>query len=120
MEDNNEGKRAIKVMVIGCKLPQGIILEHPQDTENTVTLNGLNRALIIGADYATTEVDADFWGAWIDSNKDFPAVKSGAIFAAKNIASVASMAKEFEERKTGLEGMVPDDKSNGVVTADKE
>ena len=68
-----------KIVVVGCKLPHGITIEHPMDPTKTVELKGKNKALIVGADYASTEVDADFWEQWAAVNKEFPAVKSGAI-----------------------------------------
>lgn len=105
-------------VVIGCKLPNGIVLEHPLDPSNTVELKGLNRVAIIGADHATTQVDDDFWGAWEAVHKEFPALKSGAIFVAKSANDAAAIAKEFKGRKTGLEKMSKTDKKNGIKPAD--
>ncbi len=107
-----------KIVVVGCKLPHGITLEHPMDPTVTVELKGKNKALIVGADYATTEVDADFFEQWGAVNKEFPAVKSGAIFVAKSAADVAAVAREYADRKTGFEAM--DQKSHGVKPADKD
>ena len=107
-----------KIVVVGCKLPHGITIEHPMDPAKTVELKGTNKSLIVGAEYATTEVDADFFEQWAAVNKEFPAVKSGAIFVAKNAADVAAMAAEFKDRKTGFEAMDP--KSHGVKPADKD
>lgn len=107
-----------KIVVVGCKLPHGITIEHPMDPAKTVELKGKNKSLIVGAEYATTEVDADFFEQWAAVNKEFPAVKSGAIFVAKNAADVAAMAAEFKDRKTGFEAMDP--KSHGVKPADKD
>ena len=107
-----------KIVVVGCKLPHGITIEHPMDPTKTVELKGNNKSLIVGAEYATTEVDADFFEQWAAVNKEFPAVKSGAIFVAKSSADVAAMAAEFKDRKTGFEAMDP--KSHGVKPADKD
>lgn len=107
-----------KIVVVGCKLPHGITIEHPMDPTKTVELKGKNKSLIVGAEYATTEVDADFFEQWAAVNKEFPAVKSGAIFVAKNAAEVAAMAADFKDRKTGFEAMDP--KSHGVKPADKD
>jgi hypothetical protein len=100
---------------IGCKLPNGIILEHPANKAHKVELKGVSNVLVIGADYATTEIDADFWEAWEVKNKDYAPLKSGAIFAAKSGGEVAAIAKDFSARKTGLEPIVP--KSHGVEPA---
>lgn len=99
-----------KTVIVGCKLPHGIILEHPMDPSKTIEIKGQNKVVIIGADYATTEVDGDFFEQWLAVNKEFPAVKSGAIFVAKSSADVAAVAKEFAERETGFEPMRTDGK----------
>lgn len=109
-----------KLVTVGCKLPHGIVLHHPMDENIKVTLNGINKAVIIGADHATTEVDADFMEQWLAVHKEFPAIKSGAIFVAKNSAEVAAVAKDNRGRKTGFEKMKQDDPKNGVKPADKD
>lgn len=114
---------AAKIIVIGCKLPHGLILDHPLDPSKKVELNGLNRARIIGATYATTEVDADFWNEWKTVHKDFPAVQSGAIFEAKSQADAVAVAKELEGEKTGFEPMAQDgtdERAAGVKSVDKD
>jgi hypothetical protein len=110
-------------ITVGCKLPNGLVLEHPKNPDKTVILNGVNKAVISGIDYATTEVDEEFWNAWKESNDKFPALVSGAIFAAKGEANVKAVAKELKDEKTNLEPMRQDGKDKraaGVKTADKE
>ncbi|MES2351899.1 MAG: hypothetical protein V4641_30370 [Pseudomonadota bacterium] len=110
-----------KITTVGCKLPHGIVLEHPADPKNTVTLRGLNRISIIGADYATTEVDGDLMDAWLAANKGFPALENGAIFIAKSASDAVAIAAEFKGVETGLEPMRTDGKdkrARGVKTAD--
>ena len=102
-------------VVVGCKLPNGIVLEHPLDSTKKVVINGLNKATIVGAKYAVTTIDSDFWAEWIKIHKDFPAVLSGSIFVAQTSASVASIAREYQDRKTGFEGM--DQEAGGVKAA---
>ena len=109
---------AAKIVVVGCKLPHGITIEHPMDPAKTVELKGTNKSLIVGAEYATTEVDADFFEQWTAVNKEFPAVKSGAIFVAKSAADIVAVARENADRKTGFDAMDP--KSHGVKPADKD
>lgn len=87
-------------VVVGCKLPNGLIIEQ---NDKRVTLNGVNKALIIGSTYATTEVDADFWNAWAAAHSKFSALVNGAIFVAKSDKEVAAVAKDVESKKTGLE-----------------
>jgi len=105
-------------VTVGCKLPHGIILDHPLDPDKKVALNGKNKALIIGADYGTTEVDGEFWEQWKTVHKDFPAIKSGAIFEAGNAAEAAAVAKELEGEKTGFEPM--EQNADGVKAVDKD
>lgn len=110
-----------KIVTVGSKLPHGIILEHPMDSTKVVVVNGKNSALIIGADHATTEIDGDFWEQWYAVNKEFPAVKSGALFVAKNAAEATAVAAELKDQKTGFEPMRTDGKDSratGVKTAE--
>lgn len=105
-----------------CKLPNGIVLQHPIEKERTVTLKGKSKAVIVGADYGTTMVDQDFWNDWYAANsqsgREFAPLKSGAIFVAKDGKDAEAKAKDFKERKTGFEGLTP--KDHGVMLADKD
>lgn len=105
-------------VIVGCRLPTGIVLDHPLDPSKKVELAGLNKALVIGSDHATTEVDGEFWEQWKTVHKDFPALKSGAIFEAKDAASAKAKAKELKDEKTGFEPMAQE--AQGVKPADKE
>lgn len=105
-------------VIVGCKLPHGIILEHPKDAKVKVHINGLNKIVVIGADHSKTEVDADFWAAWSAKNKEFPAILSGALFFASDVESVESIAVETKAEKTGFEPMKKD--AGGVKAADKD
>ena len=112
-----------KITIVGCKLPHGIVLEAPLDPSKSVELKGLNNVTIVGADYATTEVDADFMEQWVAANQDFPALKSGAIFIAKNASDATAIGEEFKERETGFEPMRTDGKDKraaGVKKAAKD
>lgn len=111
-----------KTVLIGSRLPHGLELDHPLDAAKTVMLAGLNSARIIGTEYVTTEVDADFWEQWKTVHATYPALKSGAIFEAKTENDAAAKAKELNAKKggspTGLEPMKPD--ADGVKPADKD
>lgn len=109
---------AAKTVIVGCRLPHGLILDHPLDPSKKVELAGLNKTRIIGAEYATTEVDGEFWEQWKTVHKDFPALQSGAIFEAKNDADAAAKVKELEDEATGFEPMAQN--AQGVKPADKE
>ena len=109
---------AAKTVLIGCKLPHGLILDHPLDVSKKVELAGLNKAIIIGADCATTPVDGEFWETWKTVHKDHPALKSGAIFEARTTEEVKAKAKELKEEKTGFEAMPQE--AMGVKVADNK
>ena len=108
-----------KTVLIGCKLPHGLILDHPLDVSKKVELVGLNKAIIIGADCATTPVDGEFWETWKTVHKDHPAIKSGAIFEARTTEEVKAKAKELKEEKTGFEAM-PQEAMGVKVVDNKE
>jgi len=98
-----------KRVTIGCRLPHGLVLEH---NGVSVTLKGKNTKVVAGMyipeqDFATTEVDADFWEAWFTAHSTFPAILSGAIFIAKDVASAEAIAKEFRNEPTGMEQLDP-------------
>ena len=115
-------KMAKNTVTIGCPLPHGIVLGDHRNPKTQFELKGTNKATIIGAKFATTEVDAELWEKWFSENKNFPAVKSGAIFPANNESAAASIAKELNDKKhgqkTGFEPLDPD--SHGVKPAEKE
>ena len=95
-------------VLIGCKLPHGIVLTHPKTGEN-VEIKGINAhasAFLISPtviEHATTEVDAEFYETWKAAHKDFAPLTSGAIFEAKNTADLNAIAKERRQVKTGFE-----------------
>lgn len=94
-----------KLICVGSKLPFGLILEHPIDAAKTVLLKGTSSNLIRELDHAITEIDAEFWDAWKMANTKFHPFVTGAIFDAKDQASVKAKAAELSSVKTGLEPM---------------
>lgn len=92
-------------MIIGCKLPNGIVLEVG---EKSVELNGLNKSMIVGATHATTEVEDSFWQAWKKTHAGFSAFKSGSIFEAKSEKDAEVAVKDTS--KTGLEPLAQENK----------
>jgi hypothetical protein len=105
-------------VIIGCRLPHGLVISHPLAKGVTATIAGMNKARIIGADHVTTEIDADIWAAWKLTHEDFAPLKSGAIFEARSQSEAASKAKEVRKEKTGFESMDP--KAMGVKPAEAE
>ena len=107
-----------KIVLIGCKLPHGLILDHPLDVSKKVELAGLNKAVIIGADCATTPVDGEFWETWKTVHAEFPALRSGAIFEAANASDLAAVAAELKDEATGFEPMAQN--AQGVKPASQD
>jgi hypothetical protein len=103
-QQGNSGSK----MIIGCRLPNGIVLEHPKDPRQKVTLNGVNKSLIKGSTYGITRVDRDFWAAWRKEHGEFPALKMGSIFEAGSEGDAKAVARDLPP--TGLEPMRKDGK----------
>jgi len=113
-----------KTVVIGCRLPSGLILEIPG--KGIVEVAGKRQAqerspiiLLSEDDYGVTHVDAEFWEAWKKHvGPDYAPLKSEALFEAADEKSVKSKVRELEKDKTGFEAMSKD--AAGIKSADKE
>lgn len=92
-------------ILVGCKLPHGLVLEHGG---KKVTLQGLNKVQLIGARHMVNYVPEDFWNAWRAANPRFPALLSGAIFEGRNNDEIKGKAKDYSSRLTGFEKMKPE------------
>ena len=102
-------------ITIGCRLPHGLTISHPNpDVKQKVTLAGVHSSKLVdrtgkpAASYVTTEVDAELWEAWKTAYRDFAALKSGAIFEARNEQEAKIKANDLRKEKTGFEPMAPD------------
>lgn len=112
-------------IVVGCKLPNGIIMElikpHemkmsilPAPTGDRVTLNGANSSRIArtnpaDAAYGITHVEEGFAKAWFDANKNALFIKSGAVFMVGDEKAFAAEAEDrHEDVRTGLEPLNTD------------
>lgn len=99
---------AKETILIGCRLPNGLVLTHPQ-TKATVKIAGTSGEILPGGLYlppkafATTEVDAEFWAVWKAAYQGFPPLKNRALFEARNDQEASAKAKDAD--KTGFEQM---------------
>jgi hypothetical protein len=112
-----------KTVIIGCRLPHGVVLRHPVKQDATVELKGLNSATIIGTEHVTTEIDAQFWADWKAANANSDLTKSNAVFEAKSLSDAAAIAREISDETTGLEPLRTDGKdkrAKGVKKADNK
>ncbi|MHB1952464.1 MAG: hypothetical protein ACYCOU_01850 [Sulfobacillus sp.] len=102
---------AKETVIVGCRLPNGLILQHPKNPDQKVKLNGRYEPLTNSGvylpprPYGTTVVDAEFWAAWKEAYQGFPPLKNRAIFEAKSIPELDVKAREVEKQKTGFEAM---------------
>lgn len=104
-------------VVIGCKLPHGLIL-----TVNgvSVALNGTNSTDIVGGYGITPDVDSAFFDAWCRANSQHPALGGGFIFAHGTTAEAKAQAKDNAENRNGFEGIDPAKPGNGVEPATEQ
>lgn len=97
------------MVVVGCKLPNGLICEMGKigdENHVQVILNGSNSAEIIGG-YGLTRVSKDFWDAWLAKHRNMSFVKKGLVFQHNDEASARAHAKELSEKRSGLEPLDP-------------
>lgn len=102
-------------VVVGLKLAGDLELEVNGKTQ---VINGHAKNLIQVADgHGITEIDKDFWDAWLAQNKETKLVKGGFIFAQETAEKAKSEAKEKRTNKSGTERLK---QGEGVETAPKE
>jgi hypothetical protein len=94
-----------KTILIGCRLPHGLRIEHPENPSIFTVISGLNSVQVIGQKYALTEVDEALWGAFKTANPKFKALLNEAIFESKTKDDAADRAKDLKKVKTGFEQM---------------
>jgi hypothetical protein len=99
-----------KTVLIGSRLPFDLILRHPDKEVNaTYTIKARHKTDSKTDDFATTEVDSDFWDIWSLANSDYEPLKKHAIFLAKGLDEARGKAKELRKEKTGFEPIKPAD-----------
>lgn len=99
---------------VGCKLPHGLHLDY---NGARVTLNGSNTGTIVGVDgvkTGLTEVEKDFFDAWLAAHKDAPYVVNGMVFANDKLNDTKAEAAEMASVKTGFEGLDPAAPAPGI------
>lgn len=100
---------AKETVLIGCRLPNGIILTHPQNKDQKVHIAGCSGEKLESGlhlpprAFATTRVDAEFWSAWKAAYQGFPPLKNRALFEARDEQEAAAKAKD--SGRTGFEQM---------------
>lgn len=105
-----------KTVTVGCKLPNGLILEL---NGQTVEINGANSSRLVGGHGITYDVDAEFFDAWMEAHADRAMVRNGFIFSHDKAADTKAEAAEKEDNATGLEAVDPNAPNAGVTKADE-
>jgi hypothetical protein len=116
-------------VLIGCKLPNGIILElmplpptvvkdqqlYPAPAGKRVELKGANslrthrrQVSMAVHPYAVTRVDKAFWDEWFERNKELEFIRKGLVFVAQTERDFNAIAKENAAKTTGMEALNPE------------
>jgi hypothetical protein len=140
-------KRAANTVTVGCKLPNGLVLQLYQNVKRVenvpngtrtyeiaeqvgepITIHGsamkfepgyIPPAQLAGGYGLTPGVNRDFFEEWMKQNREHPAVKSGLIFAAGSQMDAMDVAKENAGKRSGLEQIDPAKHGvKGVHTSD--
>lgn len=103
-----------KTYVIGCKLPNGIVI---RGAGKQFLLNGAATSNVIGGYGITENVPADIWEDYAKAHAKSPAIVNELIFAQKDAKSARDAANERKGQKTGFEQIKAEDAG---VKEDKE
>jgi len=98
-------------VVVGCKLPNGLIMSLG---DKTVNLNGANSALVIGGHGITNDVDKSLFDAWLALHADKDFVKNDLVFAHEARKNAEAQAKDQATLESGLEPLLPKDMPKGM------
>lgn len=91
----------MSTVTIGCKLPNGIIM---QEGKERVRINGWNNNTIHGIAHGITrEVPEALWDTWRKTHAESKLVKEGFIFAEQSEKRAIDMAKDKKDQKSGHE-----------------
>lgn len=104
-----------EVVIVGCKLPNGLLLNVDG---HTIRINGKARYNMpsptrknLNADVefadGLTAVDKSFWEKWLAEHKDYGPVMSKLIYASPTRDAAIGKAEDTQEVKTGLEPVDP-------------
>lgn len=107
---------AKNIVTVGCKLPNGLEIHLGDNREKVVVLKGANSSDLIGG-HGLTEVDAEFWAAWLEQNTDFAPLQAGLIFANESAAKARDEAKEKVDNASGFEGINPEKPGKDIKKA---
>lgn len=105
-----------KSVTVGCKLPNGLIMElgtRGKDDYRQVRLRGAQSSRIAGG-FGLTDVSEDFMQAWMKKNKDLTFVRKGLVFVQADGVFAEGHAKDHRDLRSGLERLDPKKAPKGV------
>lgn len=122
-----EKANGTEMVVVGCKLPNGLICEMGKagdDNYTRVVLKGANDSQVIGG-FGLTPVSKAFWEAWRQKHQRLEFVRKGLVFMHKDTASAADHAKDSAQLRSGLEPLDPfkktvNDKGEVLLEVDRD
>lgn len=119
MNDNVQTKAARTHVVVGCKYPNGLILElglpHDENYRKHV-LNGANHPRAHCGTGITENVPAEFMEIWLKKNKHMKRVfDEGVLFVCDDLATAIAKASDRAKVDTGFN---PIDPTKDVLGAD--
>lgn len=111
-----------KTVIVGCKLPHGLYLDLRDEQGNIIARQKLPgcanfmlpnpKRKFIGTPTVhgdtLTPIPADHWEAWQKKNKNHPALRSGAVYAAANRDDATAQAAEHETQNVGFNRIDPE------------
>ena len=103
---------------VACKLPNGISITH---ADQTMTLVGASDSSAVAGFGLTRDVDADWFKDWASKHKDFPPLKTGAIFISDDNKAADEAAERADDAdvQTGLEPLDPEKPAPGIEPTDE-
>lgn len=106
-----------ETVIVGCKLPQGLLLEVDGIT---VRVNGsarynmprpnkkhLQLGVNVHASDGLTTLDRGFWEKWCEAHKDYGPLVNGHIYSSATMNKAKTMAEKTADAKTGFEPLDP-------------
>ena len=107
----------MSTVTVGCKLPNGVIME--MGTLGTpeyrrVTLKGANSATVVGGYGLTEHVDEALFDAWVKKNSWLEFIKQGLVFKQARADDARAQAADTAEMRSGFERLAPKDFPKGV------
>jgi hypothetical protein len=119
MNDNVQTKASRTHVVVGCKYPNGLILElgNPHDEGyQKVVLNGANHPKAHCGTGITENVPANFMEAWLKRHKNMKRVfDEGVMFVVDDVETAIAKASDRAKVDTGFN---PIDPTKDVLGAD--